>query len=150
MRVPTNGGPLDPSYVDASALVKCHVPETGSDELNVFLQRCSDLVTSDLAVTEAASALCRRRREGSISREDALRAYRKLRENTEVVFRLADLTPKVHRDTERRLLAVEGVEARAADALHLTLALDAGCKTMVTYDRRLAEASRRHGLAVFP
>jgi hypothetical protein len=39
---------------------------------------------------------------------------------------------------------------RASDALHLAAALSSGCTTMITYDRRLADASRRHGLAVFP
>jgi predicted nucleic acid-binding protein len=58
---------LQPIYLDASALVKLVVPEPGSDSLNEALLGAEDVVVSDLALTETASALGRRTREGRLS-----------------------------------------------------------------------------------
>ena len=53
----------EPVYLDASALVKLFVPEAESDELNRALTGLTDVIVSDLALTEMASALGRRTRE---------------------------------------------------------------------------------------
>ena len=57
--------PAGPLYCDASALAKLVLPETGSDELDAAVAGRDDLLVSDLAVTEVASALGRRVREAS-------------------------------------------------------------------------------------
>ena len=59
-----------------------------------------------------------------------------------------DLTPKVHVEAERMLLAQEAVPLRAADALHVALASTTHMAVVVTYDPRLAEAARSVGLHV--
>jgi predicted nucleic acid-binding protein len=48
------------------------------------------------------------------------------------------------------LLSVEGVALRAADALHLALAVSGDASSVLTYDRRLASAAGAIGLNVFP
>jgi prevent-host-death family protein len=53
----------EPVYLDASALVKLFVPEPESDALNAALIGAGNVVVSDLAVTEMASAIGRRIRE---------------------------------------------------------------------------------------
>ena len=53
----------EPVYLDASALVKLFVPEPESDDLNQALAGLTDVIVSDLALTEMASALGRRTRE---------------------------------------------------------------------------------------
>ena len=53
---------VEPVYLDASAMVKLLVPEEGSDELNEALVGLTDVIVSDLALTEVASALGRRMR----------------------------------------------------------------------------------------
>ena len=53
----------EPVYLDASALVKLFVPEEESDALNQALAGLTDVIVSDLALTEMASALSRRTRE---------------------------------------------------------------------------------------
>ena len=52
-----------PLYCDSSALAKLVVPEAGSDELNAAIAGRDDVLVSDLAVSEVASALGRRVRE---------------------------------------------------------------------------------------
>ena len=53
----------EPVYLDASALVKLFVPEEESDALNQALAGLTDVIVSDLALSEMASALSRRTRE---------------------------------------------------------------------------------------
>lgn len=140
-----------PLYLDASALVKLYVPEPGSDELNRLLLGRRDVVVSDLAVTEIVSSLCRRRREGSLTTALVARVHRTLLGHIEAgVYRRFELIPAGHREAERLLVSVATHPLRAADALHLALAVGAGAASLLTWDRRLGAAARAIGLGVFP
>ena len=57
--------------------------------------------------------------------------------------RILDLTPESHREAERLLLAAKRttLPLRAADALHLALAIQAGARGIVTFDLRMARAA---------
>jgi predicted nucleic acid-binding protein len=61
-----------------------------------------------------------------------------------------ELISATHREAERLLLSIEAVPLRAADALHLALAVGGDAASLMTYDQRLAEAGRAIGLGVFP
>ena len=140
-----------PLYLDASALIKLYIPEPESDRLNHALRGRTDLHVSDLAVTEIVSALARRRREGSLPAAVVPRLHGALLAHLESgVFHRVELIAEVHREAERILLSLETVALRAADALHLALAVAAGARSIVTYDRRLAEAARRMGFESWP
>lgn len=141
-------GWADPVYLDASALVKLFVPEPGSDELNRALVGLNDVVISDLALTEVASALGRRVRERRLTRRQAQRLYREVL-SVHASSRHAELTPPIHRRAERLMLTLE-LPLRALDALHLATALDAEAATIVSFDPRLREASAAQGLFVAP
>ncbi len=138
-------------YVDASALVKLFLPEPESAAVNRMLAGQRQVIVSDLAVTETTSALARRRREGLLRASAAATVHRKMLETVEAGFvRLVSLDPPVHRQAERLLLAIDDIALRAADALHVALALSAGATVMATYDRRLAAAAFRVGLTNAP
>jgi len=140
-----------PAYLDSSALVKLYVSAQSSEQLDAVLAGRTDLIASDFALTEAMSAVCRLQREGALSREAKLGIHRQfLSHANSGLFELADLNRSVYRAAERRLLNSGGVPLRAGDALHLALALAGGCRTMITFDHRLAEASGNNGLFVFP
>jgi predicted nucleic acid-binding protein len=140
-----------PVYVDASALVKLYVPEPGSDELNRTLEGRRDLLVSDLALAEVVSSLARRRREGAIGAAAVARLYRTLLAHVEDhVFRRLELFAATHREAEKLLLSVGTVPLRAADALHLALAMGDEAGTLLTYDTRLAAAASAVGLWVHP
>lgn len=137
-----------PIYLDASALVKLFVPEGESESLNRALVGRGDVIISDLALTEMASALGRRAREGSLDRAEAERLYDlawRLRESSLA----AELSPAVHRRAERLMLSSEP-PLRALDALHLASALDSRAQTLVTFDSRLRVAARSRALFVAP
>jgi predicted nucleic acid-binding protein len=140
---------LQPIYLDASALVKLLVPEAESDSLNLALAGAEDVVVSDLALTETASALGRRTREGRLSPARSRRLYREAHKLASLC-RGSEITPPVHRRAERLLLTSSGVPLRTLDALHVALALEARAATLVTYDPRLRAAAASQGLFVSP
>jgi predicted nucleic acid-binding protein len=139
--------PSPPIYLDASALVKLLVPEPESGALNQALLGVEDVVISDLALTETASALERRRREQSLPPAESRRLYREA-QKLAAACRSAEITPPVHRRAERLLLTASLVSLRTLDALHVALALEAGAATLVTYDPRLRDAASSQGLFV--
>ena len=138
-----------PVYLDASALVKLLVPEPESDALNQALMGVEGVIVSDLSLTETASALGRRTREGLLTPADARRLYREAGKLARSC-RIAELTPPAHRRAERLLLTSVDVPLRALDALHLALALDAEVATLVAYDPRLRKAAAAQGLFIAP
>lgn len=138
-----------PIYLDASALVKLFVPEPESDTLNQALMGAEDVILSDLALTEMASALGRRTREGRLTPAESRRLYREA-ERLASVCRRAELTPPVHRLAERLLLTSREVPLRVLDALHLAMALDARAATLVTFDPRMRAAAASQGVFVAP
>ena len=140
-----------PLYLDASALVKLYVREAGSSDLNRAVLGRTDLLISDRSVTEIVSSLCRRRRERAFETAIAVRLTQALLSHVrEGLYRRIDLVSETHREAERLLLSMETVALRAADALHLALAVSGGARSVATYDQRLGAAARMVGLGVFP
>ncbi len=140
-----------PLYLDASVLAKLYLPEAGSDALDAAIKGRSDLMLSDLAITEVISAMSRRRREGGVSAGACAKLHRKMLADVRGgLYIKNDLMPEAHREAERLLLAIDDIALRAVDALHLALASLAGAAAIVTYDRRLTEAATRIGLSSLP
>src|SRR5919204_6597378 len=75
-----------PLYCDTSALAKLYVRERGSDEFNALVEARTDVIVSELTVTEMVSALARRSREGALRPE----AVRRIQQS--VMERLGDGT----------------------------------------------------------
>jgi len=127
------------------------MPEAGSDEFNAVVEGRDDVIVSDLAVTEIVSAVARRQRDGSITRDDARRLHHAiLARLDEGAYHRVELTRDVHRRAERLLLSLPRSALRAADALHLALAESARAASVASFDARLAAAARATGLAVYP
>ena len=141
-----------PVYLDTSALAKLYISEARSDDLEAALLGRRDLIVSDLALSELASAIARRAREGELGAIDATRLYqRTLRDLTTGAFRRAELTGGVHREAERLLMGLaRRVALRATDALHLALAAAEGARVLITFDRRMRAAARALGTFDLP
>lgn len=139
-----------PLYLDASALAKLFLPESGSADLNRALVGRRDLVLSDLAVTETVSALRRRARAGEMRLEDAVGVQRALLDLFDAgsVLRVG-LDGPAHREAERLLIHLEP-PLRAADALHLAMALGSEAAGVVTFDERMRAAAAAAGLHALP
>lgn len=140
-----------PLYCDTSALLKLYLPEPGSDQFNEIVEGRDDVLVSDLAVTEIVSALARRLHQGSLAREAARRLQHAiLGRLDEGVYRRVELTRDVHRRAEQFLVSLPGTPLRAADALHLALAMSARAASLASFDARLAAAAGAAGLSIYP
>ena len=127
---------------DASALTKRYAVEAGRDRALALVAAASELLVAAHCKTEIASALLRRRREGSLSSADFERAWAAAEQD------VADMT-LVPLDTHVERFAFAAMEhspVRGMDALHVGSALVAGVDLFVTADRRQAEVARRLGL----
>ncbi len=131
--------------------MKLYLPEAESGKLNRVIEGRRDLLVSDLSITEIVSSLSRRRREGDLGASSVSRLHRAILGHMDMgLYRRLELVPAVHREAERLLLSLEAIPLRAADALHLALAISGDAATLVTYDRRLAGAAVSIGLGVIP
>ena len=140
-----------PAYVDTSAAVKLYVPEPESAWVDRILRGRTDLLVSDLTVSELASALGRRRREGLLEASVAALTYRRfLSDLADGLFLRVELTGDVHREAERMLLASPLLPLRTLDALHLALAATNDARTILTFDQNLARAAAGFGLLTAP
>jgi predicted nucleic acid-binding protein len=138
-----------PLYVDSSALAKLYVPELDSDEVDSYLRGRVGLMISELAITEVLSAIARRKREGELSSDVAIRIRDALLADADSgAFARLHLDPAVHREAERLLLSTTAVPLRTLDALHLALAFSGAATHLLTFDRRMREAALQYGLNV--
>jgi hypothetical protein len=124
------------AYLDASAIVKLVIAEPETAALEADAARRAGLLTSRLGLTEVRRAARRvggRRLVQQV--EDVLEALVVLEMTTSMFDRAANLVPTA---------------LRTLDALHVAAALelDLPSTDFITYDARLAEAARRHGLSV--
>jgi uncharacterized protein len=123
-------------YLDTSALLKLVVPEAESTALIDWLRRESDAaVTSDLSRTELHRAVRRSAPDRAIQARQVLDSMTILTVTSQMFEAAGRLEPPT---------------LRSLDAIHLVAALELGddLAGIVTYDERLAEAARLHGVAV--
>jgi uncharacterized protein len=134
-------------YLDASVLIPTLVAETATEVVEAYLDAAGRVrLISDFAAAEVGSGLSRLVRMGLLG-------------SAEASARLADFdawragtsSPAEVHPSDVRLAYIYvrrfDLRLRAPDALHLAIArrLDA---TLVTLDRRLADAAREFGIAV--
>ena len=127
---------------DASALTKRYASEPGRERVMGLFALAGELVVAAHCQTEVASALLRRRREGSLPVPEFDRAWAQARSD------VADMTRvPIDAHVERfAFAAMEHGPLRAMDALHVGSALAAGVDLFVTADRRQAHAAQGMGL----
>jgi uncharacterized protein len=135
------------AYLDASLLVPRLVEEPRSADVDAYLAGVSeDLLISDFAAAEVASALSKLVRMRQIAAADASSAL----SDFEIWRAATSSSADVHAADVRFAYAYVrrfDLHLRAPDALHLAIVrrLDA---TLVTLDRRLATAAEALGIAV--
>lgn len=120
------------SYLDSSAAVKLVVDEPESAALAGWLDEHPQVVSSLLLETEVRRAA---RRVG-VSQSSVTEMFEGVT--------LHDVTPGTFREAG----ALPGDHLRSLDALHLAAALRLGCRSVVTYDERMAAAARELGFDV--
>jgi uncharacterized protein len=129
--------------VDSSAFAKRYIQEEGSEDIDLFLRRASDLALCIILVPEIISGLNRRLKENSLSKKDYRRAKSQLLEDVHDAT-LIQLTPSVIAHSVKLL---ENNVLRAMDALHVACALQWHADLFVTSDKRQLIAARNAGLS---
>lgn len=129
---------------DSSAFAKRYVEEKGSQAVDDICRATTTLALSVLVVPEIVSALTRRLRERSLSRQDYLAAKNRLSEDVADVV-VINLTPAV---ISRATFLLETNDLRAMDALHVACALEWGAELFVSSDQRQLKAAKKSGLTI--
>lgn len=121
-------------YVDTSALVKLVRRERETAVLRSYLGERNDLAVCVVGAVELCRAV-RRAGDGADLVEPLLASLTLVSVTGSIVARAQALAP---------------AELRTLDAIHLATALELGpeLEAIVTYDARMADAARTHGLAV--
>lgn len=138
-------------YLDASALVKHYVAETGSTEVNEAISQAEVVSTALISRAEVAAALAKAVRTGALTQEDASHSLQVFRDEwpdlvrvqvTEFVIARADAFAWEH-----GLRGYDAVHLAAASVWQDTLGERV---TLATFDRHLWTAARQVGLAAYP
>ena len=127
---------------DASALTKRYASEAGRNRVLALFASASELLVAAHCKTEVASALLRRRREGSLPATEFDRAWDAAQSD------VADMTlvPLDARVERFAFAAMEQGPLRGMDALHVGSAMAARVDLFVTADKRQALVARALGV----
>lgn len=123
-------------YIDTSALVKLVAAEAETDALRSWIATAdSGLVSSDLARTELLRAVRRGASDRVVQARSVLDSLILIAVTTAIFETAGRLDPAA---------------LRSLDAIHIASALELGddLAGIVTYDDRMADAARLHGVAV--
>ncbi len=138
-------------YLDASALVKRYVAETGSAEVESLIAGAQAIGTAVVSRAEVAAALAKAARVGLIKRDAAMKALAAFNADWEHLIRLQLGEPLVARAAT--LAWEHGL--RGYDAVHLATALGwretlGEAVAVATYDRELWRGAQASGLLPWP
>lgn len=136
------------AYFDTSSWLKLYVREEGSDPARALAKR-NTIFSSSILLTEAFSALHRKREAREVS-DAVLRKLVRTMEEDVSAMEIVNLGPEVLAKAQETVLATP---ARTLDAIHIASALVVQNMaeiplTFVTADRRQFEAARECGLTV--
>lgn len=128
--------------VDSSAFAKRYVQESGSEEIDLLLQRASELALCIILVPEIISGLNKLLRKRILSRNN----YRKLK--TQLIEDVHDatviqITPAVISHSVKLL---ENNVLHAMDSFHIACALEWQADLFATADKRQLMAAKNAGL----
>lgn len=135
-------------YLDTSVAVPIFVPEPASEAIVGWIDANDDLlVSSDWIMTEFASALSIKVRQGEIDARQAKAARASFEEFCCSGLRLLPL-PRSMFDAAAELAANSKSGLRSGDSLHLAAASEIGADAIMTADKVLARNARSLDLVV--
>jgi len=135
-------------YLDSSYLVRLYIRQPGSDAVVAHLTGKAYFVCCAHGRPEVVSALKRQQREGSADARGVRAALAELaRDESARLLAWLPIEPALITFACEKMASLPpGVFLRAADALHLACAAEAGCKEIYSHDRHLLAAAPHFGL----
>jgi predicted nucleic acid-binding protein len=135
------------TYVDTSILAAYYCPEPISLLAERTLRSLTSPAISDLTLVELTSAVSRKIREKTLSREEGARILTQFETHLEEgYYRVLPVRTRDYRVARSWLAQLQGT-LRTLDALHLAVAESSGASTL-TADKRLAAEAQALGLSV--
>ncbi len=117
---------------DSSAFAKRFIEEPGSEEVNELCQKASELGLSIVYFPEIISALNRKAREGTLSKQNYSTLKRQIAEDIEDA-QIINLHPEV---IGKSISLLELNVLRSLDSLHIACALEWEADLFVSSDKR--------------
>ena len=134
-------------YLDSSVLVAAYAPEQFSLRAVELLGTASELVVSELTVTEARVSLIRKRKRQAMTAAEVADAFSEIAEAIQDgTISVKPVPVNAHRLAEALADRVM-VPVRAMDALHVAMAALLGAE-LATFDADQATAARAEGITV--
>jgi predicted nucleic acid-binding protein len=129
-------------YFDAAYLAKCYVKEPDAAAVRKVARSAKLVSSSALSIAEVACVFHRHLREGSLTPKMLGVVHDQFLDDVHETWVMLPVTDLVLRKVglAMRSLAPD-VHLRAADAIHIVTALDAGFEEIWTNDRRLLAAA---------
>lgn len=141
-------------FLDASAAVKRYVNESGSERVTALTAAANEIFVSKITAVEFASAVARRRREGTLDETIAAAAAAEFQQDFSAQYRAVDVSSGV---IARAVVLTYKHGLRAYDAVQLATAVEVSGQghglsipplVFVSADRDLNVAASLEGLAV--
>lgn len=141
------------NFVETSALIKLFIEEVGSQQMTDFLATSDDsqLIVAAIAHTESRSAICKLRRRGKLTEEQAASAM------SELAAQILRLTVQPATSATFAIAndLVDRHDLRALDAVQLASAISARSDfkssgmRFIASDRDLLSAARSEGFIIW-
>jgi predicted nucleic acid-binding protein len=134
-------------YLDTSVVVALLTPEDRSPEALDWFEQCrTPVISSDWLITETHSALGIKQRHHGLSDEARQAAGEQFERLLQGGIELRSLDRSRFRQAAE-LLEDPALGLRTGDALHLAVALHAGCTQLASFDGPMQQAASRLGLS---
>lgn len=135
-------------YLDTSYLIKLYADEPGADDVLAWLEGKGDLVCAAHGRLELFAAFKRHQRERRLTGSGLAALLKQVaRDESSLLLRWLPLSTELITTACGKVAGLPpAVFLRAADALHLACAADAGLKEIYSHDRHLLAAAPHFGL----
>jgi predicted nucleic acid-binding protein len=131
-------------FFDSSAFAKRYIVESGTDKLEKICSQSSVLGVSSICLPEIISALCRLRRQSTITEDQYETAKQALLRDLQDAL-VCNITPSV---IKRSIHILETSKVRSLDALHIACALEFEAEAFISSDVQQLSAAKTAGLKV--
>lgn len=135
-------------YLDTSYIAKCYLREPGTEKVLAWLTGKSGLSCCLHGRLEFVAAVNRHVRENRLSSREGQAVFRKLELDERAgLWRWFSVTDQLVQQACHRMESIPSdVFLRAADALHLTCAVEQGFQEVYSHDQHFLAAATHFGL----
>jgi len=139
----------DVVYFDTSALAKWYINESGSDDVEKYIQQHGPVAISDLTFVEMRCLLARRRRDGSLSGDAEVRVWATFQEDARQKHLICHSLPGKWAEGAVNLVSIlTDIPLRTLHAVHLVIAREIQANVVATADHVMTAAAKVMGFSV--